>query len=742
MKTMLEWGTAVKVRTTCMASVLGVFRRFSPAILLSLIVAAGSSESALTDSPTAPAMTYPPTRAVDVVDDYFGRKVADPYRWLEDLESSDTAAWVAAQNKVTFAYLEKLSHREAIRKRLTELWDYQRTRVPVLEAGRLWFAQNSGLQRQSPVYRQADFKSAAVQVIDPNALSPDGSLAMAQWSPSPDGNWLAYTLSAGGSDVEDIHLRDLATGKDVTGAVLLHVKFSNLTWTKDSKGFFYSRFKGTETSADFAKANEFHQLWYHTVGAGTPDRLIFERPENGNEIVWAELSDDGRWLFLYASSGTTNNRLWVTDLGSATKPNLASRPVLMAPEEDAIHIPIGVVGQQVYLYTNYRAPKGRIVAARLVESDRSKWQTIVPEGNDAIADARAVLIGDRIAVVYLADVQSRVRLYGLDGEWRGEVSLPEPGSIAEIEGRNDGSEFYFRFSSYLRPATVYRYDLRNASLEAFYPPKSPFDASRYETRVLFYNSRDGTRVPLFVTLRRGAALDGSNPAVLYGYGGFNVAEIPWFSPAVAGWLEMGGVYAVANIRGGSEYGEEWHRAGTRERKQNVFDDFIAAAEYLVAQRYTTPSRLAINGGSNGGLLVAASMIQRPDLFAVVLPEVGVLDMMRYQKFSGGHLWSDDYGSSDDPKAARYLLAYSPLHNLKAGTCYPATLIVTSDRDDRVVPSHSFKFTAALQATQSCSKPTLIRVEVAGSHGYRPTDRLIAEAADIWAFTLANMASAN
>jgi len=675
---------------------------------------------------------------VDVTDDYFGRKVTDSYRWLEDLESPETAAWVAAQNKVTFAYLDGIPQREAIRKRLTELWDYQRTGVPVLEAGQLWFQQNTGLQRQSPVYRQASFKAAAAQVIDPNVLSPDGSVAMAQWAPSPDGKWLAYTSAPGGSDVQDIHLRNLVTGKDAPDAVL-RVKFSGIAWTRDSKGFFYSRYKGTERSADFAEAGRFHQVWYHTVEGGTQDRLVFERPENGNEGVGAQLSDDGRWLFLSAASGTTNNRLWVADLGAPAKPDVGARPILLAAEEDAIHRPLGVVGRTIYLYTTYQAPKGRIVAVEAGESDRAKWRTIVAESNEPIAEQGGVMVRDRIAVVYLSDVRSRLRLFGLDGTPKGELPLPEPGSITEIAGRQDGSEIYFLFTSYLRPATVFRYDVRNPTLEPFYAPKSPFDASQYETRTLFYESRDGTRVPIFVTLRKGAILDGSHPTILYGYGGFNISLVPRFSAAVAGWLELGGVYAVANIRGGSEYGEEWHRAGTRDRKQNVFDDFIAAAEYLVREKYTAPSRLAIRGGSNGGLLVAASMIQRPDLFAVALPAVGVLDMMRYHKFSAGPFWSDDYGSSDDPKAAQYLLAYSPLHNLKTGTCYPATLITTADRDDRVVPSHSFKFAAALQAAQGCSRPTLIRVEVAGSHGYRPTDRVIAEYADTWAFALANLA---
>jgi len=687
------------------------------------------------------ALAYPSTRTGDVVDDYHGQKVADPYRWLEDLDSKDTADWVAAQNKVTAAFLDKLPQRETIRKRLTELWDYRRTGVPVREAGQLWFQQNSGLQRQSPLYRQADMKGPPTLVIDPNTLSPDGSVQMAQWSPSPDGRYLAYTLAKGGSDVQDVQVRDLSTGQDLP-VVVRNIKFSGLSWTKDSKGFLYSRYRGTEAGADFDKASEFHQVWYHTIDGRTPDRLVFDRPQHPRDGVSAGLSDDGRWLFLAAGSGTTYNRLWVADLGSAQEPDLAASARLMAAEEDAIHTPLGVVGDEVYLYTTYQAPNGRIVAAKAGESDRAKWRTVVPEGREAISEGDAVLVGNRLGIVYLVDVQSRVKLFGLDGKAQGEIALPEPGSVTEISGRNDGNEVFLNFTSFLRPATVFRHEFATSAMEPFYPPQSPFDASQYETRALFYSSKDGTRVPMFVTLRKGTELDGRNPTVLFGYGGFNISVVPTFSPAVAGWLELGGVYAVANLRGGGEYGSNWHRAGTRERKQNVFDDFIAAGEFLVREKYATPSRLAIRGGSNGGLLVAASMIQRPDLFAVALPAVGVLDMMRYHKFSAGPFWSDDYGSSDDPAGAKYLLAYSPLHNLKPGTCYPATLITTADRDDRVVPSHSFKFAAALQKAQGCPRPTLIRIEVAGSHGYRPTDRVIAEWADVWAFTLANLEPSN
>jgi prolyl oligopeptidase len=609
--------------------------------------------------------------------------------------------------------------------------------VPVREAGQLWFQQNSGLQRQAPLYRQPDLESKPTLVVDPNTLSPDGSVQMAQWSPSPDGRHLAYTLAAGGSDVQDARIRDLASGQDLPG-VVRNVKFTSLEWTGDGRGFFYARFKGTEGEADFADASDFHQVWYHAIDGRTPDRLVFERPANPKDFVVADLSDDGRWLYLTSGSGSLGNRLWIADLGSAYAPDLARRPMPIATEEDAFHSPLGVVGQTLYLYTTYQAPRGRIVAAPLGESDRSKWRTLVPEGKDAIVDQGAALVGDRIVVVYLADVRASVQLFALDGAPKGEIALPEPGSVTDLRGRNEGRELFFSFTSYLRPATVYRYDLPSGALEPFYPPQSAFDASKYETRALFYASKDGTRVPLFVTLRKGAKLDGSHPTMLFGYGGFTVSMLPAFSPAVAGWLELGGIFAVANLRGGGEYGVEWHLAGTRDRKQNVFDDFIAAAEYLVREKYTTPSRLAIRGESNGGLLVAASMIQRPDLFAVALPAVGVLDMLRYHKFSAGPFWATDYGSADDPSAVDYLLAYSPLHTLEAGTCYPATLITTADRDDRVVPSHSFKFAAALQKAQGCPRPTLIRVEVAGSHGYRPTDRDIAETADVWAFALGNM----
>jgi prolyl oligopeptidase len=676
---------------------------------------------------------YPPAPRSEQVDTYFGRRVADPYRPLEDLDAPATKAWVEAENAVTFAYLGGLARRDSIRQRLTALWNYPRTQVPYREAGQLWFRRNAGLQRQSVLYRKAAAGAASVVVLDPNALFPDGNTAVAQWSVSPDGRILGYTTAAGGSDLQDIHLRSLRTGRDLSD-VVARVKFSGIAWTRDGRGFFYSRFRGSERGANLRDANVWHQFWYHTVG-GT-ERLIFERHDDSTAWVGGGVSDDGRWLFVSSGSGTTNNRLWVADLKDLRRPDLGAALVPVTTAEDAIVSPLGAVGDTLFLYTNWQAPRGRIVATLAGDSARAHWRAVVAEGPDVVNEV--LLVGDHLIVAYLVDVQTRVRLFDRAGRPLGEVPLPDVGTASGLSGRNDGSDVFFAFSSYLRPTAVYRYDLRARRVEPFEPAPTPFNPAPYETRATFYQSRDGTRIPIFVTARRGIARDGSHPTLLYAYGGFNISEQPYFSPAVAAWLELGGVYAVANLRGGGEYGEAWHRAGMRDRKQNVFDDFIAAAEFLIREGYATPRTLAIQGGSNGGLLVGAVMTQRPELFGVALPAVGVMDMLRFQRFTGGQLWAEEYGSSDDSAAVGYLAAYSPLHNLRPGTCYPATLVTTADRDDRVVPSHSFKFTATLQAAQGCARPVLIRVETSGSHGYRPTDRVIAEIADRYAFALANL----
>ncbi len=687
---------------------------------------------ALGGAAAAQQLHYPAAPRADVVDNYFGNRVADPYRPLEELDAAATKAWVDSENAVTFAYLGGVARRDSIRARLTAVWNYPRVTVPQQEAGRLWFRKNTGLQKQSVLYQEAGTGGPPALVLDPNALSPDGSIAIAQWSVSPDGRTLGYTTAVGGSDLQDIHLRDLATGRDLRDTVA-RVKFTSISWTRDSKGFYYARYRG---SANLRDANTHDQLWYHVVGGKGPDRLIFERTDDSTAWVGGGVSDDGRWLFIYSSSGTTNNRLWAADLKNSSRPDLAGPVAPVVTAEDAIYGPLGVVDGTLYIYTNWQAPRGRVVAATVGDSDRTHWRTIVAQGPDVMNEE--LLVGDRLIITYLVDVQTRLRLFDLKGAPRGEVALPDVGTAAGLSGRNDGTDFFFGFTSYLLPATVYRYDLHAGRLTPFEPAKTPFDATPYETRATFYQSKDGTRIPIFITAHKGLARDGSHPTLLYGYGGFDISLQPFFSPAVAAWLELGGVYAVANLRGGGEYGEAWHQAAMHEKKQNVFDDFIAAAEFLVREGYATPRTLAIQGGSNGGLLVGAAMTQRPELFGVALPAVGVMDMLRYQKFTGGQLWAEEYGSSDDATAFRYLLAYSPLHNLKPGTCYPATLVTTADHDDRVVPSHSFKFAATLQAAQGCARPVLLRVETAGSHGYRPTDRVIAEIADEYSFALANL----
>ena len=679
-------------------------------------------------------LQYPQAAKGTVVDTLFGHVVVDPYRAFEDLDAPATKAWVDAENTLTFGYLAGIARRDSIKDRITALWNYPRVAIPVREAGQIWFRKNSGLQKQSVLYRAASLRATAAAVLDPNALFPDGSIAVGQWSVAPDGHLLGYSTAVGGSDLQDIHLRDLQAGRDLP-EVVSHVKFTGISWTRDSKGFFYSRFRGSAEGANLQDANTHHQLWYHALGA-IPERLIFERTDDSTAGVNGAVSDDGRWLYVFSSRGTSNNRLWMVDLKDPRRPVVGGGLVPVTTQEDADNTPLGVVGRKLYLYTNWQAPKGRIVSVALGDSDRTHWRTVVPEGPDVMNDE--ALVGMHLVVTYLVDVQSKMKLYDLTGASQGEVTLPDVGTAAGLSGRNDGSDIFFSFSSYLRPATVYRYDFATRRLEPFQATQTPFDPSPYETRATFYQSKDGTRIPIFITARKGLVRDGSHATLLYAYGGFDISLPPFFSPAVAAWVEMGGVYALANLRGGGEYGEAWHHAGMREKKQNVFDDFIAAAEFLQKEGYATPKTLAIQGGSNGGLLVGAAMTQRPDLFGVALPAVGVMDMLRYQRFTGGQFWAGEYGSAADSSAVGYLLAYSPLHNLKAGTCYPATLVTTADHDDRVVPSHSFKFTATLQAAQGCARPVLVRVETAGSHGYRPTDRIIAEIADVYAFALANL----
>jgi prolyl oligopeptidase len=677
--------------------------------------------------------SYPATKKGDVVDDYHGSKVADPYRWLEDLEAPATREWIAAQNALTFGYLETVPGREGIRKRLTALWNYPRTGLPVREAGRLFSLRNSGLEKQSRLFMRNALGDEPKLLVDPNTLSPDGSVAFAQWAVSPDGRYLAYGLAQGGADWQTIHVREIATGRELPDRIEWF-RFSAISWTKDGAGFFYARFPEPPKGQELSAALEHHRLFYHRVGtAQAADRLIYERKDLPKWFVGGGVTEDGRMLVIYLNEGSDpRNRLYYASLGDPLHPRVDAKVVPLVDEDIAEFQVIGNRGTTLFARTDLDAPKRRVIAIDTrLPGGRAGWKTIVPEREYPLEDV--VIAGGKVFGGYLVDVKARIDVYSLDGAREGELTLPGVGTVPALGGREDGDELFYAFTSPLSPTTVYRYDIKSRAAAPFEPPPAVFDVSRYETTQVFYTSKDGTRVPMFVTAKKGLVRDGGNPLWLTAYGGFAVSTRPSYSPWVSAWLEMGGVYAVPNLRGGGEYGEEWHKAGMREKKQNVFDDFIAAAEYLVRAKYTSPARLVIEGGSNGGLLVGAAMTQRPELFAVALPAVGVMDMLRYDRFTGGAAWTAEYGSATEPAAFGFLRRYSPLQNLKPGTCYPATLVTTADHDDRVVPSHSYKFTAALQAAQGCDKPALLRVETQGSHGYRPTDKAIAQRADLMAF---------
>ena len=682
---------------------------------------------------------YPTTRTVDTVTNYFGTRVADPYRWMEDIETPEIAAWVKSENAVTMPYLASLPGRDIFQTRITALYNYARTGVPFWEGGRWFYTKNSGLQRQSVWYGRKTLGGAEQVVLDPNKLSPDGSIALSGFAPSPGGEWLAYGQSEGGSDWVTYYLRNLATRKNTTD-VVRWVKFSGASWTNDGKGFFYSRYPEPAKDQSLKVKLENQVVYYHRVG--TPqsrDVKIYARPDHPTWYVGVNVDETGKYLFVYVSPGTDHNELYVADLGNATHPNVtaAIRPVVTG--NDANYNALGVANGKIYIQVDKDAPNRKIVAAPLSAPSPSNWVTVIPEGDMPIEGAS--LVGGRIGILSLQDVASIVRLHTLDGKLEREVQMPGLGAASGLIGRFDRPEIFYVFNSPTAPATVYKYDAANNTSQAFNPPRLTFDPSKFVVERVFYNSKDGTRVPMFITHRKDVVKDGNNPTMLYAYGGFSITSQPTFSPGVIAWVEQGGVYALANIRGGGEYGEKWHEAAKFEKKQNVFDDFIAAGEYLIAEKYTSSPHLAVRGGSNGGLLVGAVMTQRPDLFAAAVPQVGVMDMLRYDRFTAGAGWVSEYGSSTDSTAFEYLRKYSPLHNVKPGVCYPSTLVTTADHDDRVVPSHSFKFTATMQplqaATPGCTRPVLIRIEAQGSHGYRPLDRQIAEQADIWAFTAAH-----
>jgi len=680
----------------------------------------------------AQSCSVPKTKTVDVVDDYHGTKVADPYRWLEDVDAADTKAWVEAQNCVSFGFLERIPERKAIEARLTKVWDYPKFGVPYKEGGRYFFSKNDGLQNQSVLYTQRSLDDEPAVLLDPNALSEDGTVALSATAVSPDGKYLAYSTSASGSDWQEFRVRDIATGRDLPDQ-LRWVKFSGASWTKDGRGFFYSRYDEPAGNA-LQSVNKNQKLYYHVVGTDqAADRLVFAQPEHPDRGVSAVVSEDGRYVALVVWLGTDRrNRVYYMDLGDPRAPNLDAPVVKLLDEFDAGYNPVGNDGPVLYLWTDLDAPRGRLIAVDTRRPERAGWRTVIPQGRDVLTGVS--LIHGTFVAEYLQDAHSALRLFAKDGTPRGEIGLPTLGSVGGVSGKPDDPEMFFAFTSYLYPTTIYRRDMASGVTEAFQAPTLDFDVSGYETRQVFYTSKDGTRVPMFVTHRKGIPMDGSSPTYLYAYGGFNISITPSFSPAIVPWLEMGGIYAVPNLRGGAEYGEEWHEAGMHEKKQNVFDDFIAAAEYLIAERYTSTPRLAISGGSNGGLLVGAVMTQRPGLFGAALPAVGVMDMLRFHKFTIGWAWVTEYGSADSAHQFPYLYRYSPYHNIEPGTAYPPTLVTTADHDDRVVPGHSFKFAARLQAAQAGPAPILIRIETKAGHGAgKPTSKIIEEQADKWAF---------
>ena len=697
-------------------------------ILVGLLATLGAPAMAQVCAPAGAPIAYPTTKKVDQQDNYHGTTIADPYRWLEDDNSAQTKEWVEAQNKVTQAYLGQIPEREHIRNRLTKLWNYERFSVPYKEGGRYFYTRNDGLQPQSVLYTMKNLSDTPRVLLDPNTLAADGTVALSGAAVSPDGKLLAYGTAASGSDWNEWKVRDIETGKDLADH-LKWVKFSATAWTKDGKGFFYSRYDEPKEATKLTGINYFQKLYYHKVGTPqSADTLVYDRPDQKEWGFRAEVTDDGKYLLITATKGTAPKyRVFYKDLTQA-----GSKVVALVDEFEASYDFIDNDGPVMYFVTDKNAPRKRIVAIDVRKPAAADWKQIVPESKETLMGGS--LLNNQLVAEYLADARSRVKVFDLKGKAVRDIALPGIGSVSGFNGKRKDSETFYSFTGFTNPTTIYRLDLKNGKSTVFRQPKVDFDPSQYETRQQFYTSRDGTRVPMFIVSKKGLKMDGSNPTYLYGYGGFNISLTPAFSPANLAWMEMGGVYVVANLRGGGEYGEQWHAAGTKLQKQNVFDDFIGAAEWLVANKVTSPAKLAIGGGSNGGLLVGAAMTQRPELFGAAIPQVGVMDMLRFHKFTIGWAWTSDYGSADNPDEFKALVKYSPLHNLKAGSCYPATMVTTADHDDRVVPAHSFKFAAAAQAAQAGGAPILIRIDTKAGHGAgKPTSKQIEEVADKWGF---------
>ena len=670
---------------------------------------------------------YPNAKRGDVVDNYHGTSVADPYRWLENPDSAETKKWIAAQNAITFPFLKAVPGRDKLSKRLTKLWNYERFGTPYKKGGRYFYSHNSGLQAQSIVYWTKSLKAKPKVLLDPNTLSKDGTVALGGYSISENGKYVAYSIQKAGSDWQEWYVRNIKTGKQLSDKIEW-VKFSSARWSKDSKGFYYSRYPKPKNAA-LRKANFFQKVYYHKLGTPqSADKVIYERPDKKKWGFGAFVSDDGRYLFISVWKGTGNkNLIYYKDL----RRKKAKFTPLVDKWENNFSF-IDSIGTTFYFFTDYNAPRGRIIAINARRPDRKNWKQVVAQSKDTLRGAN--ILGRKIYANYMKDAYSAIRIFNLKGKLAKEVKLPGIGSAGGFGGRRNAKETFYSYTSYTTPGQIYHYNVRTGKSTLWRKPKVDFDGSKYAVKQVFFKSKDGTKVPMFITHKKGLKLDGKNPTFLYGYGGFNVSLTPYFSIRSSVWLELGGVLAIPNLRGGGEYGEEWHQQGIKLKKQNVFDDFIGAAEWLISNKYTSSPKLAIAGGSNGGLLVGAVMAQRPELFGAALPAVGVMDMLRFHKFTIGWAWVDDYGSSANPAQFKALHAYSPYHNLKKGTRYPTTMVTTADHDDRVVPGHSFKFAAALQHAHAGDNPVLIRIQVKAGHGAgKPTKMRIAEAADVLAF---------
>ena len=680
-----------------------------------------------------PSFSYPPSPQHDQVDTYHGVAVPDPYRWLEDPQSPASREWIAAQNTVTDGYLQTLAKRREINDRLTKIWNYERYSTPFKRGGRYFYFKNDGLQNQSVLYTMASLEAEPRVLLDPNTLSEDGTVSLSGMAVSENGAYLAYGLSSGGSDWVEWQVRDIETGED-TDDRLKWVKFSGASWSHDHQGFFYSRYDEPDETTKLEAVNYYQKLFYHRLGTPqSEDVLIYDRPDQKEWGFGGSVTEDGRYLIISVWKGTDpNNLVFYKDLSDPDSP-----VVELISEFEASYSLVDNEGTLFWFTTDLNAPKGRLIAIDITQPDRDHWQEIIPEGEDTLEGVG--LLNHQFVADYLKDAYTTIRIFSLSGELVRQVVLPGIGSAGGFDGKRDDTETFYSFTGFTVPPAIYHYDMATGESTLYRQPEVDFDPSAYTTTQVFYASKDGTRVPMFITHKTGLELNGQNPTLLYGYGGFSISLTPSFSVSNLVWMEMGGVYAVPNLRGGGEYGEDWHQAGTKLNKQNVFDDFIAAAEWLIAEGYTSAEKLAIAGGSNGGLLVGACMAQRPDLFAAALPAVGVMDMLRFNQFTIGWAWESDYGSPQNEDEFKVLYGYSPLHNLKPGTAYPATMITTADHDDRVVPAHSFKFAAALQAAHGGEAPVLIRIETKAGHGAgKPTAKVIEEVSDKWAFLAANL----